>query len=63
MCLYILLIFYILILYLYIGDRLISALIHDTPFHISPQLLLDCSKGKWAPAELSGWGRPNMENN
>lgn len=61
MCIYIILC--MLIIHAYIGNRLTSPLIHDTPCHISPQLLLGCGNGNWVPIELPNWGSLNVENN
>ena len=48
---------------IYIGNRLTSPLIHDTPFRISPQLLLDCGSRNWIPTELPDCSSLNVENN
>ena len=48
---------------IYIGNRLTSPFIHDTPFHISPQLLLDCGSRNWVLAELPDWHSLNVKNN
>ena len=60
MCIYIILC--VLIIRAYIGNRLTSPLIRDTPYHISPQLLLDCGNGNWVLTELPSWGSLNVEN-